>query len=73
VVEKVQGLTMDSGMTGIEEERLRGDGSTEVRASAAKFRERRLCSDGRNAGGRRESGQEASTRRCGAGGELGEG
>jgi hypothetical protein len=27
VVEKVQGLTTDSGMTGIEEERLRGGGS----------------------------------------------
>jgi hypothetical protein len=37
VVEKVQGLTADSGMTGIEEERLRGDGSMEVRAGAAKF------------------------------------
>jgi hypothetical protein len=51
VVEKVQGLTADSGMTGIEEERLRGDGSTEVRAGAAKFRERRRRSGGRNAGG----------------------
>jgi hypothetical protein len=30
VVEKVQGLTADSGMTGIEEERLRGGGSTKV-------------------------------------------
>jgi hypothetical protein len=37
VVEKVQGLTADSGMTGIEEEKIRGDGSTEVRAGAAKF------------------------------------
>jgi hypothetical protein len=37
VVEKVQGLTADSGMTGIEEERLRGNGSIEVRAGAAKF------------------------------------
>jgi hypothetical protein len=73
VVEKVQGLTADSGMTGIEEERLRGDGWSEVRAGVAKFRERQRCSGGRNAGGRRESGLEASTRRCGAGGELGEG
>jgi hypothetical protein len=73
VVEKVPGLTTYSGMTGIEEERLRGDGSTEVRAGAAKFPERRWHSGRRNAGGRRESGQEASTRRCGAGGELGEG
>jgi hypothetical protein len=73
VVEKVQGLTADSGMTRIKEERLRGDGSTEVRAGVAKFRERRRRSGSRNAGGRRESGQEASTRRCGAGGELGEG
>jgi hypothetical protein len=31
MVEKVQGLKVDSGMTGIEEERLRGDGSPEVR------------------------------------------
>jgi hypothetical protein len=37
VVENVQGLTADSGMIGIEEEKLRGDGSTEVRAGAAKF------------------------------------
>jgi hypothetical protein len=37
VVEKVQGLTADSGMTGIKEDMLRGDGSTEVRAGAAKF------------------------------------
>jgi hypothetical protein len=65
VVEKVQGLTADSGMTGIKEERLRGDGSMKVRAGTAKFRERRQRSGGRNAGGRRESGQEASTRRCG--------
>jgi hypothetical protein len=73
VVEKVQGLTADSGMIGIEEERLRRDGSMEVRAGAAKFQERRWHSSGLNAGGRRESGQEASTRRCGAGGELGVG
>jgi hypothetical protein len=51
VVEKVQGLMADSGMTGIEEERLRGDGSMEVRADAAKFRERRRHFGGRNAGG----------------------
>jgi hypothetical protein len=37
VVEKVQGLTADSGMTGIEEERLKGDGSMKVRAGAVKF------------------------------------
>jgi hypothetical protein len=51
VVEKVQGLTVDSRMTGIKEERLRGGGSTEVRARAAKLRERRRRSDGLNAGG----------------------
>jgi hypothetical protein len=73
MVEKVQGLTADSGMTGIEEKRLRGDGLPEVRAGAAKLQERRRRSDGRNVGGRRENGQEASTHRCGAGGELGEG
>jgi hypothetical protein len=73
VVEKVQGLTADSGMTGIKEERRRGDGSTEVRAGAAKFREWRWRSGGWNAGGQWESGQKASTCRCGAGGELGEG
>jgi hypothetical protein len=72
-VEKVQGPTADSGMAGIEEERLRGDGSMEVRAGASKFRERQRCSGGRNVGGRRESGQEAFTRRCGAGGEIREG
>jgi hypothetical protein len=37
VGEKVQGLMANSGMTGIEEERLRGDGSMEVRAGAAKL------------------------------------
>jgi hypothetical protein len=56
VVEKVQGLTADSGMIGIKEERLRGDGSTEARAGAVKFRERRWYSNARNAGGRWESG-----------------
>jgi hypothetical protein len=50
VAEKVQELTADSGMTGIEEERLRGDGSMEVRAGAAKLRERRRHSGGRSAG-----------------------
>jgi hypothetical protein len=49
VVEKVQGLTADSGMTRIEEERLRGGGSMEVRAGAAKLRERRRRSSSRNA------------------------
>jgi hypothetical protein len=73
VVEKHQGLTVDSGMTGIEEERLRSDGSTEVRDCAVEFQERRRCSGDQNLGGCRESGQEASTRRCGAVGELGEG
>jgi hypothetical protein len=50
VGEKVQGLTVDSGMTGINEERLRGDGSTEVRAGTAEFRERWRRSSGRSVG-----------------------
>jgi hypothetical protein len=51
-------------------QRLRFDGGPNRRGEVPKRRRR---SGGRSAGRRWESGQEASTRRCGAGGELGEG
>jgi hypothetical protein len=73
VGKKVQELTADLGVAGIIEGKLEGGGSTEDRASTARFRGRRWCSDDRSAERQRIIGQGASAWRCGADDALGEG